>query len=156
MKSLLFVVYGLVMAALGILSVFAFEKYHAPVEKITINLSPPLIFPPENVSINNESWKLIRSPALMYMGLAGFTECSERVIYYYDWPEDTKLEFRDTLWHEIGHALRCHKNDVSKANWGRNFSKKDDPGHEVEWELGMGMAPFVHDNPEFINWAVNW
>ena len=148
----------LILFALGVLSFVSGEigyyegkRPTTPPEKKTELVSPySLDMPPNQLSINGESWRVQVFPS--YDGLAGKTECDRRIIWY-DLDQTSKEDYRDTLWHEIVHAEQCKEKNTDKANWAALADSKD---HRRVFELAQFLAPFVHDNPEFMKWAEDW
>jgi len=160
--------FGWAVALVAVLSVIAFGGWCVGVEyklpdtsvlKATTNVlsidrsdDPPL-----SVNINGERWMLV---GYDFEGNgdsahAGVTECDRRIIFYDTGRYYPAVFMRDVLWHEVGHALRCG-NPYSEMSAHWSSSVLGDKEHEAVYELGMGMAPFVHDNPDFVKWAENW
>lgn len=151
----------LILLALGVLSFVSGEigyyegknKFFVLPEdnnKATLVSPYSLDQPPNQLSINGESWQVQVFPS--YEGFAGKTECERRIIWY-DLDQSSKEDYRDPLWHEIIHAERCKEKNTDKANWAALADSKD---HRRVFELAQFLAPFVHDNPEFMKWAENW
>lgn len=107
--------------------------------------------PPAAILIKGESWRIVPLPTLPSNDL-GETSCEQRVIFYAD-EQVTKEDFRDTLWHEIIHAERCHDMVTDQATWAKVADTKD---HRRVFELAQFLSGFVHDNPEFMKWAEEW
>lgn len=106
--------------------------------------------PPEYLLINGERW--YTAPYTFQGTTQGITECETRRIFY-SGVENNSAALREIMWHELGHALVCNKRPDKKSNWGYYMNTKE---HEIVYPLGMFMSGFVHDNPQFMDWAEHW
>jgi hypothetical protein len=102
---------------------------------------------PEIFYIGPDKWQIIRVDTLG-SNIEGITVCSEKAIFYIS--NVSKLQVKDTIWHEIYHAGACKRGGSTYWN-----SQSDNPNdhHGID-HLGEFNATFVQDNPELINWLI--
>lgn len=154
MEFFLGLVLGVFVATIG------YEEFHqTPSGGIEIS-SPSTVLeaPPKYLLINGERWYLVaydfsKDPKYAKTGIDGETDCDRRDIWY-DSEEKQRPHLREIMWHEIFHASYCYQGSRMKANWSAYVH--DSAEHEIVYEAGMFLPGFVHDNPEFMQWAEDW